>query len=814
MKEVHLICNAHLDPIWQWEWEEGAAAAISTFQSAADLADKFDYIFCHNEVTLYRYIEEYAPTLFAKIKELIREGKWHIAGGWYLQPDCNMPTGESFVRQIQVGKQYFTEKFGTAPSTALNYDSFGHTKGLVQILSKCGQDSYIFCRPGNDPIPARQFIWDGFAGTFVKANAAVSFYNTTLGKAAQNIRNKINSQEEDNICVLWGVGNHGGGPSAKDLGDIAEMMKEAPEHIRHSTPEAFFKGINPTVHHSTSLRTVMPGCYTSEAMMKQKHAELENTLFYTEKLCSVAAMQGLIEYPEAELLDATRDLLTIEFHDVLCGCTVKAGEENGVMMADHALLILNRLRARAFFALAASQKKAGEGEFPILVFNPHPYQWETEITCEFMLADQNREKMLQSSFTLLDENSNRIPLQVIKEESNLNLDWRKRIIFRAKLHPLALTRFSLYVDYITKDNTNLFLRRFPAVSQNIVFDNGRKYVEIDCKTGLLKSFKINGKEYVQPGALLPLALKDNEDPWAMQDFQLKGLGTDAEPFRLMAKPDGPFAGMDSIQITEDGDICQKAECFMKQGNTKLRMEYVIYKNRDEIDVNLDVYPGDVNRIYKLSLPCDKALTENGTFIGQTAYGAEPLYEDGRECVAQRYIAVKNHDGDCLALMNRGTYGSSYQNGEIRQSLIRTASYCSHPIDDKELVPTDRYVKKIDMGERRFRFRLAPCREEELERIAAEFNAEPYALNAFPVNSGAAPAPLDIAISDNAVTLSVMKKEDGSKRYLFRLFNGTEENRLCTFGVNGASLSLSFLPYEVKTVSLDGNTLKEEAQLLI
>ena len=134
MKEVHLICNAHLDPIWQWEWEEGAAAALSTFRAAADLADQFDYIFCHNEVTLYKYIEEYAQGLFARIKELIRKGKWHIMGGWYLQPDCNMPQGESFVRQIQVGHRYFMEKFGVNPTTAINFDAFGHTRGLVQII--------------------------------------------------------------------------------------------------------------------------------------------------------------------------------------------------------------------------------------------------------------------------------------------------------------------------------------------------------------------------------------------------------------------------------------------------------------------------------------------------------------------------------------------------------------------------------------------------------------------------------------------------------------------------------------------------------
>ena len=151
MKEIHLICNAHIDPIWQWEWEEGAAAAVSTFRSAADLADEFDYIFCHNEVTLYKYISEFAPTLFERIKELVRQGKWHVMGGWYLQPDCNMPCGESFVRQILVGQKYFYENFGVKPTTAVNFDSFGHSRGLVQIMKNCGQDSYIFCRSGNDP---------------------------------------------------------------------------------------------------------------------------------------------------------------------------------------------------------------------------------------------------------------------------------------------------------------------------------------------------------------------------------------------------------------------------------------------------------------------------------------------------------------------------------------------------------------------------------------------------------------------------------------------------------------------------------------
>ena len=135
MKKIHLICNSHIDPIWLWEWEEGASNAISTFRSAANLLEKYDYIFNHNEVTLYKWIEEYAPDLFEKIKSLVKQGKWHVMGGWYLQPDCNIPSGESMVRQMMEGRKYFESKFDEKPTTAINVDPFGHSVGLVPSSS-------------------------------------------------------------------------------------------------------------------------------------------------------------------------------------------------------------------------------------------------------------------------------------------------------------------------------------------------------------------------------------------------------------------------------------------------------------------------------------------------------------------------------------------------------------------------------------------------------------------------------------------------------------------------------------------------------
>ena len=119
MKKLHLVCNAHIDPIWQWEWEEGASTALSTFQSAVNLLKEHEFIFNHNEVNLYKYTERFAPALFEEIQKMAKEGRWKIIGGWYLQPDCLMPTGEGIVRQIQEGRIYFEDKFGYMPKPRL-----------------------------------------------------------------------------------------------------------------------------------------------------------------------------------------------------------------------------------------------------------------------------------------------------------------------------------------------------------------------------------------------------------------------------------------------------------------------------------------------------------------------------------------------------------------------------------------------------------------------------------------------------------------------------------------------------------------------
>lgn len=793
-KKVHLICNAHLDPIWQWDWQEGASAAISTFQSAVNLAEEYDYIFCHNEVTLYKYIEEYAPHLFRKIQQLVKQGKWHIMGGWYLQPDCTMPSGESFVRQILTGHRYFQEKFGVTPTTVINFDPFGHTRGLVQIIKKCGQNSYMNMRPYRSEMPLDddQFWWEGFDGSRIKVNRTTA-YSSHLGESVKKIKEDIEAQPQPVISSLWGVGNHGGGPSRIDLQQISEFIKEAQKEgieVVHSTPEDFFREITPTQVYKKSMYLCMPGCYVSMSKLKRLHVELENQLYFSEKICSVATMNGLMEYPHEKFDTITEDLLNSEFHDVLPGSSVQSGEENGIKLLHHGLLDVEKLTTRAFFALATAQKPAQEGDYPIFVFNPHPYEFDTDVECEFTLADQNWNGDIESHISVLDDAGKTLTSQTIKEESNLTLDWRKRVVFPARLKPMSLTRFSLRAE-MDKPRTK--------AEEAFQYVDAHKVVEIDRKTGLLKRFCVDGVEYIHD-AFCPVMFDDNADPWGMGAHQLTHLGENPQPFAVPGAPSGIFGGLKGVKTIENGPVFLAVEALFQKDDCKVQVVYRIYKERPYADVNVTVFWQAVHKLLRLAIP----MSTSGKLVGQTAFGKDDLFNDGRENVSQRFIAVEQGD-KALAVFNNGTYGSMFENNTLYLSLLRSAAYCAHPIEDRPLIPEDRYIKHIDQCEHNYSFRIAVADPEALERMATEFNQRPFVQNVFPVISEYDPEGFKktLIVSNPDVTLVTMKQARVGEYFILRLMNNSEREAKTLLTIGDASTALSFGKFEVKTVRFDG-----------
>ncbi len=790
--------------MWLWEWEEGAAATVSTFRTAADLCEQFDgFVFNHNESLLYQWIEEYEPALFERIKRLVQTGKWHIMGGWHVQPDCNMPSGESFVRQALIGKTYFREKFGVEPTTAINFDPFGHTRGLVQILAKSGYDSYLFCRPSQDwiALPSDDFVWVGYDGSEIMCHRTPD-YNSGLGAARAKIEGRLQGCVGKAVgLIAWGVGDHGGGPSLKDVQDLNDLIRERDDfEIVHSTPEAYFAEL-------AKMRDTLPrvmrdlnpwavGCYTSQNRIKQKHRLLENELYAVEKMVSAASWQGLMQYPTDDFHAAMYDLATCEFHDILPGSSIQNVEEAALRMLDHGLEILSRIKARAFFALSAGESTGSAEEIPILVYNPHPFRVTMPIECEFMLNDQN----WSDSFTLTPvfQHGKPLPSQNIKEDSNVNLDWRKRVVFLADLEPSTMNRFDCRLERVSERP------KMPLISSDepFVFKTPEIKVVINTQTGLIDKYAVGGVDSIKPNAFQPIVMMDDEDSWAMS---VRGFRTEAGRFKLMSPEDGTrFSGVTqgiipSVRIVEDGPVRTTVEAVFECGRSFVCQQYLLPKVGTEIEVRTRVHWNEKDRLLKLSIP-----VAGDRYLGQVAYGVGELPTNGDEAVAQKWVAVI--DGSkALTCINDGVYGSDFSPDGLRLTLLRSPAYSGHPIGERPVVPQDRYMPRIDQGERLYRFRInggpTDDRLEKIDREALVHNERPMPLSFFPPGFGEKPKPFITLSDDVAQVLAVKQSEDGQS-LIVRLFEPTGKPRSTTLSILNHSFEVSLGAFEIKTLRID------------
>ena len=812
-KTIFLICNAHLDPVWQWEWEEGAAETLSTFRVAAQLCEETDgFVFNHNESLLYAWVEQYEPQLFERIRALVRRGKWHIMGGWHVQPDCNMPSGEAFVRQILRGRVYFREKFGVEPTTAVNLDPFGHSRGLVQILQKSGFDSYLFQRPGQEdcPLPDDLFTWVGYDGSTVAA-CRIHGYNSALGKAAQKIRRHVEDCPENGFAVcLWGVGDHGGGPSRQDLRDIGALQTELGDAVtlRHATPEAYFAAVRESgqtlPRHAGDLNLWAPGCYTSMIRIKQQYRALENACFLTEQMASAAHLQTGMAYPKAALDEAMYDLLTVQFHDMLPGTVIEPAEQSTLRMLSHGAEILSRIRAQAFFALSGGQKAASADAIPILIYNPYPYPVEDDFVCEMMLWDQNWAE--EFSMPQVYADGTPLPTQCEKESSNLPLDWRKRVVFHAVLAPMQMNRFDCAYTRLpqmpqphTREDDEAFY-----------LENARVTARIGKRSGALESYIADGREMLSAPCLLHV-VRDDSDPWGMC---VSSFPDRTDAFRPLTATDaaewcGVSAPLDAVRCIESGSVRTTLEALLGFGTSRAVARYTLSAADTALQIELRIHWNETEKMLKFGVP---TALENTRCMGEVAYGEEAFAQNGRENCAQKYLRMENSDA-AFAVCTDSVYGSSAEDGALYLTLLRSAAYCAHPILDRDRIPQDRFTPHMEQGVRTFRFALRAGNAETIRmrtpRDAQLWNAPPMALSFYPPQGGThSGAPF--TLTGDPVTQTAFKKAEDGDGYILRLFNPFDRpaNVRLTASAWKTQTDLTLAPFDIRTLRLRHGSVTE------
>ena len=330
---VHMIGNAHIDPVWLWPWQAGADEALATMSSAADRCDEYpEFIFTRGEAWLYQQVEKLHPELFKRIRKHVERGQWHITGGQFLQPDLNLPTEAGLHRQIVHGQRYFRDRFGIAPTTGYNVDSFGHTASLPDILVAHGYTGYVFRRPEQHqvPLPANTFVWRGVKGGEVIAFRISPGYVANFAELTGQVKIAIESADPaiGHTMCFYGVGNHGGGPSKAMIEWIIAHRHSFEGHeLIFSTPQAFMDAIAdkrdrlPRV--SVELQHTFPGCYSVMHDIKSAQRHGEHLLDQAEHAAvAFASDEAERRSSLARIEQAWDDLLFTEFHDILTGTSI------------------------------------------------------------------------------------------------------------------------------------------------------------------------------------------------------------------------------------------------------------------------------------------------------------------------------------------------------------------------------------------------------------------------------------------------------------------------------------------------------------
>jgi alpha-mannosidase len=671
---VHLVCNAHLDPVWQWRWDEGASEALATFRNAVDILDEHPgLIFCHNEAVLYQWVERFDPALFDDIRRLVKAGRWAISGGWFIQPDVNLPGTESLVRSIAEGRRYFRDRFDAAPRVAYNFDSFGHSGGLPQILRQAGYEMYVHMRPQADDLalPADLYRWRGVDGTVIPAyRIAVGLYHTEHDNVEDRLRAGVELALElgRDVPVFWGLGNHGGGATRRDLATIdAFIARESRVRIVHSTPDRFCEAVRDAAASAPivdgDLERCFTGCYTSLSRLKRQAVASLGRLVQAETAAAAASWLAGSRFSEAELREAWNLHLFNDFHDILPGSCVEPAERDALAVYGAAESIARRVALGAVAAL--NRGSHASPPLPVTVFNANPCPGRVPVEFECM-ADHRPFWKGTWRMRLVRADGREVVCQEEQPESLLPFNnWRRRISFVDEFPGIGVSRYELRAYEVREDKER---GHVPSVdvsksSKPGLFPRSPLARRVDPKTGLVASLRPAGSARSVAGPFFePLVIEDLADSW----------GTGHGSYRKIV---GRFKLAGPPSVIEQGPVRTITRSVFVFSKSRLVMDVTSYPTWPVLEFRFRITWNEERRRLKLALPTRLA---GPSLLVEVPGGAIERPADGEEHVHGRWLVISGTSAGkaaAIGVASSGQHGLDFKDGELRLSVLRSSAYC-------------------------------------------------------------------------------------------------------------------------------------------
>lgn len=815
---VYAIGHTHIDIAWLWTVQQTREKVLRSFSTVLELMDRYpDYKFMSSQPILYQFVKEQEPEMYERIKERVREGRWEADGGMWLESDCNLPGGESLVRQIIKGERFFLEEFGKRSKSLWLPDVFGYSAAIPQILKKCGIPYFMTTKIAwnqFNQLPNDTFLWKGIDGSRVfvfmpttcdyvrSMGENISFSdrrnattytgiinpNMTLG----TYKRFQNRDLTEDTLMLYGYGDGGGGPTA-------EMLEHA-ERLKYGIPglpkivleeeETYFDKIYAEIADKKEMPTWDGELYfeyhrgTLTSMAKNKRDNRRNELLY-EQLETLSSMSGILgnAYPKETIEKGWEVLLLNQFHDILPGSAIE--EVYDVTDQEYQSISEAGVKERdtVLHALAeAKGKTVGTDGKTVWVFNSQGFERNAVVTFD----TDERYQFAEAS------DGQKLPIQYSRDG--------KAMFLAQKVPSLGMKAYRL----IGKEEAEA------AKGWNGVFENEFYQVQFNEKMQMISLIeKTGGQEMIKENRVGNelVTYEDrpmNWDNWDIDEYYKK------KPYEA-----------DEVSVPkllEDGPVRTVLEITHKFSDSEVTQEIILYKGLPRIDFKTKADWREHNVLLRVNFPADvnavKASYEIQFGNVERETTANHSWDSAKFEVCAHKWADLSDNGAGLSLLNDCKYGYSIRDGEMGLTLIKAGTYPN---------------ANADIGEHAFTYSIYPhsgrWMEAETVEMAYDLNvplqavvAEGYAV----CEGGRDEWSLLTTDHKNCFVEMIKQAEDGSG-YILRVYENQNkrtnaryhfgiapkavwecdllEQNLHGIDVDDGTFTDCIKPYEIKTYRL-------------
>jgi alpha-mannosidase len=802
--DIHVTGNAHIDAAWLWPWTETVEVVRQTFTTALQLMNEYPkYTYSQSAAAYDEWIEQKYPAEFNQIKQRVNEKRWEMVGGMWVEPDLNMPDGESLVRQLLIGKRYFQSRFGVDVRIGWNPDSFGYNWQLPQIYKRSGVDYFVTQKMAwNDtnPLPLKLFWWQAPDGSRV-----LTYFPHDYGNEIEpiNMAQAFAHAREENpgtteMMHLYGVGDHGGGPTRAmlDAGDRWLSPDKAYVRLTYGDAGSFFSAVEkqldtahaPVWNYQTLAAgdTKLPqppaglwslpvwndelyfeyhrGVMTTQANHKRNMRQSEEEMLNAEKWSSLAWLSGT-PYPASQLNEAWKKVLFNQFHDLAAGSGISVIYKDAQKDYDMVRFTADQATNQASAAIASYvDTQSGSKGVPVLVFNP--LSWERTDLVDFTV----QLPAAASAIEIVNAAG-----KVLTAESSLQNPATHTFTVRALVPDVPSLGYAMVY---ARPASGASVAGVQVGADGHTLENQFLRVTVDPRTGCITSLinKKNNFDAIASGGCGNQLQAFVDTP---KDYDAWNIDADFD--KVVTNLDM----VDSAQLAEHNALRAVIRVTRHWQASTFIEDITVYNGLPRVDVVMDIDWHERHKLLKAGFPL-AASSAHATF--EIPYGSieRPTTRNNSveaakfEVPALRWADLGDQENG-VSLINESKYGYDAKGNLLRLSLLRSPTW-----PDPE----------ADQGHQHFSYALYPhsgtWKQALTVRQGYDFNYHLSAVQVTP-HSGKLPGSFSFlkAEPENVVVTAMKKTEDGDGLLVrFYEWSGKEGNVTLTLppGIVSATLA--------------------------